>query len=103
MLRKLQTAFWKALTPDLVPDGPPAQALPADAELPAGVLDALGGPDNLASQQRVAVTRVRVQLRDANRLDQPALLAAGIAGVMVLAEGVIHLLAPVPPAAAAAH
>ncbi|UFH49546.1 PTS transporter subunit EIIB [Pseudomonas sp. KNUC1026] len=103
MLRKLQTAFWKALTPDLVPDGPGPVAAAADPELPVAVLKALGGAANLASQQRVAVTRLRVQLRDASQLDPPALQAAGIASVMVLAEGVVHLLSPVPTAAAAAH
>ena len=59
---------------------------------PTDVLDALGGADNLKSQQRVALTRVRVQLQDAARVDVAALKAAGVPGVMVLAGGTVHLL-----------
>ncbi|KAF1031933.1 MAG: PTS system glucose-specific EIICB component [Pseudomonas sp.] len=91
MFEKLQRAFWKALTPDLVAD---TQAVPAAVEshLAPAVLNALGGADNLASEQRVALTRVRVQLREAGRLDEAALKAAGVPGVMVLGGGVVHLL-----------
>ena len=87
MLDKLKQAFWKALTPDLI-----AETVAAPGLLSAEVLSALGGADNLKSQQRVALTRVRVQLQDAGRLDEPALKAAGVAGVMVLAGGVVHLI-----------
>lgn len=89
MFEKLQRAFWKALTPDLVAE---TAAAPASSLLPNDVLSALGGADNLTSQQRVALTRVRVQLQDAGRLDQAALKAAGVPGVMVLAGGVVHLI-----------
>ena len=89
MFEKLQRAFWKALTPDLVAE---TVAAPTQNELSAAVLSALGGADNLKSQQRVALTRVRVQLQDAGRLDSQALKAAGVAGVMVLGGGVVHLL-----------
>ncbi len=89
MLDKLKQAFWKALTPDLIAE---TVVAPAQALLSADVLAALGGADNLKSQQRVALTRVRVQLQDAGRLDQQALKAAGVPGVMVLAGGIVHLL-----------
>lgn len=91
MFEKLQQAFWKALTPDLVLENPAAVAAPETLLAPA-VLEALGGAGNLESQQRVALTRVRVQLQDAGRLDAAALKAAGIPGVMVLEGGVVHLL-----------
>lgn len=87
MFEKLQRAFWKALTPDLV-----AETVAAPGLLSAEVLKALGGADNLKSQQRVALTRVRVQLQDATRLDEQALKAAGVPGVMVLTGGIVHLL-----------
>ena len=87
MFEKLQRAFWKALTPDLI-----AETVTAPSLLSADVLKALGGADNLKSQQRVALTRVRVQLQDAGRLDAQALKAAGVPGVMVLTGGVVHLL-----------
>ncbi len=89
MFEKLQRAFWKALTPDLIAETVTA---PTPSLLSADVLNALGGADNLKSQQRVALTRVRVQLQDAGRLDAQALKAAGVPGVMVLTGGVVHLL-----------
>jgi PTS system N-acetylglucosamine-specific IIB component len=89
MFEKLQRAFWKALTPDLVAE---TVATPTQGLLSADVLSALGGANNLKSQQRVALTRVRVHLQDAGRLDEAALKATGVQGVMVLAGGVVHLL-----------
>ncbi len=87
MFEKLQRAFWKALTPDLI-----AETVAAPGVLSAEVLNALGGADNLKSQQRVALTRVRVQLLDMARLDAAALKVAGVPAVMVLTGGVVHLL-----------
>ena len=89
MFEKLQRAFWKALTPDLVAE---TVTTPTPSLLSAEVLSALGGEGNVTSQQRVALTRVRVQLREAGRLDESALKAAGIPAVMVLPGGVAHLL-----------
>ncbi|BDB21763.1 hypothetical protein cym2001_51280 [Pseudomonas sp. CYM-20-01] len=89
MFEKLQRAFWKALTPDLIAE---TVATPTQSLLPAEVISALGGADNLKSQQRVALTRVRVQLQDVGRLDEVALKAAGVPAVMMLAGGVVHLL-----------
>ena len=89
MLDKLKQAFWKALTPDLIAETVEA---PTQSLVSADVLSALGGADNLTSQQRVALTRVRVQLQDVGRLDEAALKAAGVPGVMVLAGGVVHLI-----------
>lgn len=91
MFDQLQKAFWKALTPDLVPDAPSVQAMPYDG-LSAAIVAALGGVDNLQSQQPVALTRVRVTLRDVSRLDEQALSEAGVAGVMPLENGVVHLI-----------
>ena len=89
MFEKLQRAFWKALTPDLVAE---TVAPTTPILLSADVVSALGGEGNVTSQQRVALTRVRVQLREAGRLDESALKAAGIPAVMVLPGGVLHLL-----------
>jgi len=76
MFDQLQKAFWKALTPDLVADTPTAAAEPSDG-LSADIVAALGGVDNLKSQQPLALTRVRVVLRDVSHIDQRALSAAG--------------------------
>jgi phosphotransferase system IIB component len=91
MFDQLQKAFWKALTPDLVVDTPAAPAEPTDG-LSADIVAALGGVDNLKSQQPLALTRVRVVLRDVSHMDPNALSAAGVAGVMPLADGVVHLI-----------
>ncbi|MDT9634673.1 MULTISPECIES: PTS transporter subunit EIIB [Pseudomonas] len=89
MLDKLKQAFWKALTPDLIAETVEA---PTQNLLSPEVLSALGGADNLKSQQRVALTRVRVQLQDVGRLDEAALKAASVPAVMVLPGGVVHLI-----------
>ena len=89
MFEKLQRAFWKALTPDLIAE---TVVAPTQNLLSAEVLSALGGADNLKSQQRVALTRVRVQLQDVAKVDTTAIKAAGVPGVMVLTGGVVHLL-----------
>jgi PTS system N-acetylglucosamine-specific IIB component len=91
MFEKMQRAFWKALTPDLVVDEPKA-VVQSVSGLPANVLAALGGMDNLKSQQPVALTRVRVELRDVTQMNRQALNVAGVPGVMVLDDGVVHLI-----------
>lgn len=91
MFEKMQRAFWKALTPDLVVDEPKV-VVPPVAGLAANVVAALGGVDNLKSQKAVALTRVRVELRDVGRLDRQALTVAGVPGVMLLEDGVVHLI-----------
>ena len=88
MFDKVQKAFWKALTPDLVADEPSASA----STLGDAVLAALGGAANLKSEQRVALTRIRVELADATRMDTQALRAAGVPGIMSLPGGVVHLV-----------
>jgi len=92
MFEKFQRAFWKALTPDLVADQPSTPVATAEETLRPEIVAALGGEGNLKSHQRVALTRLRVALNDSARIDQSALRAAGVAGVMILAGGVTHLL-----------
>ncbi|WP_353233226.1 PTS transporter subunit EIIB [Pseudomonas helleri] len=88
MFAKLQQAFWKALTPDLVADEP----APNVSTLASAVVAALGGASNLKSEQRVALTRIRVELNDTSRVDPHALRLAGVPGLMTLAGGVVHLV-----------
>ena len=96
MFNKLQQAFWKALTPDLVPDEPKMPVETAEG-LSADIVAALGGGDNLKSQQPVALTRARVELRDVSRMDRQALSDAGVADVMPLEDGVVHLITGLRP------
>lgn len=95
MFEKMQRAFWKALTPDLVADEPKVVVQPVSG-LASDVISALGGVDNLKSQQPVALTRVRVELRDVARMDRQALNRAGVPGVMTLDDGVVHLITGLP-------
>jgi phosphotransferase system IIB component len=96
MFEKMQRAFWKALTPDLVMDEPKMETRPVGG-LAANIVAGLGGMDNLKSQQPVALTRVRVELRDVARMDRQALAAAGVPGVMMLEDGVVHLITGLQP------
>ena len=96
MFEKMQRAFWKALTPDLVVDEPKMETQPVGG-LAANIIAGLGGMDNLKSQQPVALTRVRVELRDVARMDRQALAVAGVPGVMMLEDGVVHLITGLQP------
>jgi PTS system glucose-specific IIC component len=53
---------------------------------------ALGGASNIRSAEAVALTRLRIAVRDETRVDQGALRAAGVHGVMVADPGVLHVL-----------
>jgi PTS system glucose-specific IIC component len=61
-------------------------------EAAPGLLAALGGRDNLAAVEPVAHTRLRVQLKDAARLDESAARHAGADATLRLDGGVVHLL-----------
>jgi PTS system glucose-specific IIC component len=53
---------------------------------------ALGGAENVERVEAVAITRVRVELRDPAGLDEAALARAGARGVMRLGVGVAHVI-----------
>jgi phosphotransferase system IIB component len=42
--------------------------------------------------EAVAITRLRVSLRDAGQIDEEALERAGAAGVMRVADGLVHVI-----------
>jgi PTS system glucose-specific IIC component len=58
----------------------------------AAITAALGGIDNITESDAVALTRVRVVLRDASRLNESGLTTAGVRGVMHVDGGVVHLI-----------
>jgi len=58
----------------------------------AAIAAALGGTDNIESVEAVAITRLRVSLRDAGRIDEPALERAGVTGMMHVADGLVHVI-----------
>nr|WP_308418418.1 PTS transporter subunit EIIB [Iodobacter ciconiae] len=53
---------------------------------------ALGGVANISKLEAVAGTRLRVELADVSRLDEAALKAAGVEGVMPQGDQVFHLI-----------
>src|SRR5687768_7012040 len=58
----------------------------------SAIAAALGGMDNIESVEAVAITRLRVALRDERRIDDDALEHAGARGVMRVADGVVHVI-----------
>jgi len=81
----------------------PSAAVPSAAPTPvavtaqhrtraAAIAAALGGPGNIAGVEAVALTRLRVEVRDAGVVDDGALTAAGALGVWRMAHGVVHVI-----------
>jgi PTS system glucose-specific IIC component len=66
-----------------------APALRARAEK---LVAALGGAANIKSADAVALTRLRVVVRDESQVDQAAVRAAGVNGVMIADPNVVHIL-----------
>jgi glucose PTS system EIICB or EIICBA component len=58
----------------------------------AAITAALGGTHNITESEAAALTRVRVAMQDPSRLNESALTAAGVRGVMHLDGGVVHLI-----------
>jgi PTS system glucose-specific IIC component len=79
----------------LVRQPPPAigaEVAPWLGEAAPPLLQALGGRVNLRSLEPVALTRLRVQLVDPTRFDEPAAKRAGVLAVLQAAPGVLHLI-----------
>lgn len=106
MMEYLKTAGPEA---DVVEEVPAAAApgnMLAAEETPPAVVDrdpdaarkvkeaiaALGGPSNIRRVDPVALTRLRLEVGDENRIDETALRDIGVEGIMHLAENRLHLL-----------
>jgi phosphotransferase system IIB component len=55
------------------------------------ILAALGGKNNLISANLVALTRVKIEIRDANLINQEQLKASGVIGFISTATNVWQL------------
>jgi glucose PTS system EIICB or EIICBA component len=66
---------------------------PMAPEKARGIIDGLGGPDNIVKIDAVAETRLRVKIRDTTVVDETVLNGSGIAGYAVIGDGTLHLLA----------
>lgn len=74
----------------VVLDKAPAAAVSGDSA--ARLKAALGGSANLAKVEAIAHTRLRVELKEASRLDQAAAQAAGVVALQEVSPGVWHLI-----------
>ena len=66
---------------------------PMAPEKARGIIDGLGGPNNITKVDAVAETRLRVKIRDSSVVDEAVLTEAGIAGLAIIGDGTLHLLA----------
>jgi PTS system glucose-specific IIC component len=69
-----------------------SRVTPKDRARAAAFAAALGGRGNIVRVEPVAVTRLRVQVRDPKAIDERALEAAGAAGVLRISEAVLHIV-----------
>jgi PTS system glucose-specific IIC component len=58
----------------------------------SALLAALGGADNVVRVEPRALTRLRVEVRDARAIDESALERAGAAGVLRVSDTVVHVV-----------
>lgn len=91
--------YLESIGAQLNSDGAPAPAsavhrefTPEDARRADAVTAALGGRDNIVRVNPAALTRIRVELRDGNRIDKAALEAAGSSALMHVSDNVVHLV-----------
>ena len=79
---------------------PPARGAPTvvrveptaeDRARASAIVDALGGYENIAQVEPVAVTRLRVEVRDASRVRKPALEKAA-SGSLSVSDRVLHIV-----------
>lgn len=67
-----------------------------DPEAPAkaaGFIAGLGGPRNIVKVEAAAETRLRVKVKDLAAIEEDALKAAGISGLVAVGDGTLHLIA----------
>lgn len=77
------------------PTGVPAVRL-RDAMAPEkarGMIEGLGGRDNIVKVDAVAETRIRVQVKNSGVVDESVLTESGVSGVAMIGDGTLHLLA----------
>jgi glucose-like phosphotransferase system IIB component len=65
---------------------------PNAAARASGYIDALGGRRNIQEVAAVAVTRLRVTVRDEDAVSEEALAVAGAAGVMRVPGSAVHVI-----------
>ena len=66
---------------------------PMAADKARDFIAGLGGQDNIRKVESAAETRLRIKVKDPSAVNENALKAAGIAGVVAVGDGVYHLIA----------
>jgi PTS system glucose-specific IIC component len=66
---------------------------PMAPEKAKGIIHGLGGRDNIVKVDAVAETRLRIKIKDSSRVDESVLTENGIAGLAIIGDGTLHLLA----------
>ncbi|MBD2482673.1 glucose-specific PTS transporter subunit IIBC [Planktothrix sp. FACHB-1365] len=105
MIEYLKVAGPEAdIVEEITPETTEVNSTSNDAILPTITLDAeaknriqniiiaLGGKQNIQTVDAVALTRLRVQVIDNTLIDEAALTAAGVEGILRLPDGILHLL-----------
>ncbi|WP_412548078.1 N-acetylglucosamine-specific PTS transporter subunit IIBC [Pseudomonas sp. PDM19] len=82
----------ESAAPSISDDSAPPPAELVSSREAGEWLQALGGQDNLRSVETVALTRLRVAVKNAEQLQRDRLAELGCQGVSQVAEGVYHLL-----------
>lgn len=80
-----QESMVAAPTPELIAD-------PQAAQKAQAMIAALGGASNIRTVDPVALTRLRVEVTDPAVIDETALQAAGVQGIMRLQDQILHLV-----------
>jgi PTS system glucose-specific IIC component len=80
--------FVDETAPDLAKVPPDPKA----GEKADAMVAALGGANNIRAIDSVALTRLRVEVTDAGRVDERGLQGAGVQGIMRLQDNVLHLV-----------
>jgi PTS system glucose-specific IIC component len=70
----------------------PARVTPELRARARAITAALGGEGNIVRSEQLALTRLRVELRDAARVNEGALAKAGVLGVWRLSDTLMHLI-----------
>ncbi len=81
--------------PTKLPSQPPRPVRQPESwavEAAPALLASLGGKPNLGTVEVVALTRLRVELKEPGQFDEAAARQAGVLGVMTIRPGVLHLI-----------
>jgi glucose PTS system EIICB or EIICBA component len=101
-MRNAGVALAQPPAPARTTTAPTAVVTPELRARARAIAAALGGASNIVRAEELALTRLRVEVVDAARVDEGSLTKAGVLGVWRLSETVLHLIVGEDAAALAA-